>query len=95
MLNATRDKILPTTVTGSYPRPAWFTEELHGRSFKDALGHAIKAAKTYKAPLRLMVKEFNRFRTIAIDYHDGLRYPHLERIEGKADYLTPIFTPRK
>jgi len=40
MLNATRDKILPTTVTGSYPRPAWFTEELHGRSFKDALGHA-------------------------------------------------------
>jgi hypothetical protein len=23
-LNATRDLVLPTTITGSYPRPAWF-----------------------------------------------------------------------
>jgi 5-methyltetrahydropteroyltriglutamate--homocysteine methyltransferase len=38
MLNATRDLILPTTITGSYPRPHWFTEELRGRGFKDALG---------------------------------------------------------
>jgi 5-methyltetrahydropteroyltriglutamate--homocysteine methyltransferase len=38
VFNATRDRILPTTVTGSYPRPAWFTEVLHGRTFKDALG---------------------------------------------------------
>jgi hypothetical protein len=29
-----------------------------------------------------------------VDYHDGLRYPHLERIEGKPDYLTKIFSPR-
>src|SRR2546425_792762 len=38
MLVATRDKILPTTMTGSYPRPQWFTEGLRGRAFKDALG---------------------------------------------------------
>jgi 5-methyltetrahydropteroyltriglutamate--homocysteine methyltransferase len=38
MLNATRDLVLPTTITGSYPRPHWFTEELRGRGFKDALG---------------------------------------------------------
>jgi hypothetical protein len=41
------------------------------------------------------VKDFDRYRTIAIDYHDGLRYPHLERIEGKPDYLTSIFAARK
>jgi 5-methyltetrahydropteroyltriglutamate--homocysteine methyltransferase len=40
VLNATRDRILPTTITGSYPRPQWFTEELRGRGFKDALGDA-------------------------------------------------------
>ena len=40
MLNATRDRLLPTTITGSYPRPQWFTEELRGRGFKDALGDA-------------------------------------------------------
>jgi 5-methyltetrahydropteroyltriglutamate--homocysteine methyltransferase len=38
MLNATRDLTLPATVTGSWPRPSWFTEVLHGRAFKDALG---------------------------------------------------------
>ncbi len=62
---------------------------------KDALEDAVKAAKTGKDPIRLMVKEFNRYRTVNLDYHDGLRYPHLERIEGKPDYLTPIFTARK
>jgi hypothetical protein len=24
VLNATRDLVLPTTITGSYPRPSWF-----------------------------------------------------------------------
>ena len=38
MLKATLDKPLATTVTGSYPRPHWFTEGLRGRAFKDALG---------------------------------------------------------
>ena len=61
---------------------------------KDALEDAIKAAKAGKAPIRLMVKEFDRFRTIDVAYHDGLRYPHLERIEGMPDYLTKILTPR-
>jgi len=61
---------------------------------KDALADAIKAAKDDKAPIRLLVKEFDRYRTIDVDYHGGLRYPHLERIEGTPDYLTKILTAR-
>ncbi len=61
----------------------------------DVLKEAVKAAKDGKAPIQLMVKEFDRYRTVSIDYHDGLRYPHLERIPGTPDYLTPIFTARK
>jgi 5-methyltetrahydropteroyltriglutamate--homocysteine methyltransferase len=38
VLKATRDRVLPTTITGSYPRPSWFTEGLGGRPFKVALG---------------------------------------------------------
>jgi 5-methyltetrahydropteroyltriglutamate--homocysteine methyltransferase len=41
MLNATRDLVLPTAITGSYPRPAWFTAGLHQRAFKDALGDSV------------------------------------------------------
>ena len=61
----------------------------------DVLGDAIKAAKDGKAPIELMVKEFDRYRTVKIDYHGGLRHPHLVRIEGKPDYLTPILSARK
>ena len=61
----------------------------------EVLEEAIKAAKTNTAPIELMVKEFDRYRTVKIDYHGGLRHPHLQRIEGKPDYLTPILTARK
>src|SRR5436309_3359770 len=33
--------ILPTTITGSYPRPLWFDRSLEGRSFKAALGDSL------------------------------------------------------
>ena len=37
MLRATKDKMLPTTITGSLPRPSWYTENLGPRSFLDAM----------------------------------------------------------
>lgn len=37
MLKATADKILPTTITGSLPRPSWYTENLGSRSFLAAM----------------------------------------------------------
>lgn len=61
---------------------------------KDVMEDAIKAARTDQAPIRLLVKEFDRFRTLQLDYHGGLKYPHLERIEGRKDYLTPILTAK-
>ena len=38
MLTATKDQLLPTTVTGSWPRPSWYTGNLHGRPYSTALG---------------------------------------------------------
>jgi 5-methyltetrahydropteroyltriglutamate--homocysteine methyltransferase len=37
MLNATAGRVLPTTVTGSLPRPSWYTESLGTHSFLDAM----------------------------------------------------------
>ncbi len=72
---------------------------------KDTLEDAVKAAKagdasapvakTSTQPIVLLVKDFDRYRTITLDYHDGLRYPHLERIQGTPDRLTSIFAARK
>ena len=41
MLTVTRDMVLPTAITGSYPRPLWFDLSLNGRSFKSALGESL------------------------------------------------------
>jgi len=41
MLKTTRDMIMPTAITGSYPRPLWFDRSLDGRSFKAALGDSL------------------------------------------------------
>lgn len=41
MFTVTKDKILPTTVVGSYPRPHWYTENLRGRPFKSALADSV------------------------------------------------------
>src|SRR6202049_2788918 len=41
MLKTTRDMVLPTAITGSYPRPLWFDRSLDGRSFKSALGDSL------------------------------------------------------
>tara|TARA_Y100000590_G_scaffold464361_1_gene633608 strand:- start:1681 stop:2856 length:1176 start_codon:yes stop_codon:yes gene_type:complete len=37
-LKASKDLVLPTAMVGSFPRPAWYTESLHGRPLKVALG---------------------------------------------------------
>ena len=60
----------------------------------EALRNAVTAAKGADASIELLIKSGDRFRTVAFDYHDGLRYPRLERIEGTPDRLGAILTPR-
>jgi hypothetical protein len=33
------------------------------------------------------------YKTCSIDYHDGVRYPHLIRIAGKSDDLESLLKP--
>src|SRR3977135_1391840 len=40
MFKATKDLILPATITGSLPRPTWYTENLGARPFRDAIADA-------------------------------------------------------
>ena len=67
-----------------------------GDSFEvETLKDAIKAAKTDPAPIELLVKSKEHYRTVQIDYHDGLRYPHLERVEGSPARLDDILAARQ
>jgi len=60
----------------------------------DRFKAAIKAAQQTSAPISLIVREGERFRTVLLDYHGGLRYPHLERDPSRPDLLEAIFAPR-
>lgn len=64
----------------------------------ERLAEAITAAKgdkaASKAPIQLLVKEGDTFRTVSITYSGGLRYPTLERIEGTEDKLQLVLQPK-
>jgi len=60
----------------------------------DVLKDAIEAAKTTTTPIELIVRSGDRFRVVDIDYHGGLRYPHLVRDESIPARLDDILAPR-
>jgi predicted metalloprotease with PDZ domain len=69
---------------------------VNNRAYKgEVLKAAVKAAKDGKAPIELLVKQGANYRTIALDYHGGLRYPHLEPIAGSKDRLASILKALK
>ena len=61
----------------------------------EALRDAVTAAKEGSGPIVLVVRRGDEFRTLVFDYHGGLRYPRLERIEGARDRLGDILAPRR
>jgi predicted metalloprotease with PDZ domain len=57
----------------------------------DTLKDAITDAKSSSAPIRLIVANGAEVEAREIDYHGGLRYPHLERDSSHPDYVGEIF----
>jgi hypothetical protein len=61
----------------------------------DELKDAITDAKTDQAPIQLLIKRNNSFRTVPVPYHGGLRYPHLERVADKPALLDALIAAKK
>ena len=61
----------------------------------DRLKRAITAAKTGKTAIELLVRQGDAYRTLQVEYREGLRYPHLQRIPETPDRLTPLLAPKK
>jgi predicted metalloprotease with PDZ domain len=67
---------------------------VNGRQFSgQLLSDAIGDAKGNDNPISLIVANTGTYRVVGLDYHDGLRYPHLERVEGTPDRLDDILKP--
>jgi predicted metalloprotease with PDZ domain len=60
----------------------------------DVLKDAIREAHGQQKPIELIVKIGDRFMVANLDYHEGLRYPHLERDGAEPASLDNILSAR-
>ena len=73
--------------------PGARVHEVNGQAFSpEALLAAVRSSTS--TPLSLGVDMGGSKRTLPVNYRDGLRYPHLERIDGTADWLSALLRPR-
>ena len=71
--------------------PGMTVVAVNGREYSaDVLRAAIKAAKGTSDPIEVLIENGEFYKTYKVDYHDGLKYPHLERDAGKPDLLSDI-----
>jgi predicted metalloprotease with PDZ domain len=70
--------------------PATKIVAVNGREFSSALlRHAVEDGKE----ITLLIKDGEYYKTFNIDYHEGLKYPHLTRDNSKPDLLSQIIQP--
>ncbi|MBN8808464.1 MAG: M61 family metallopeptidase [Sphingomonas sp.] len=55
---------------------------------------AVVAARGTKEPIVLTIKAGEQVRTVKLDYHDGLRYPHLVKVGTGETGLDKLLSPR-
>jgi predicted metalloprotease with PDZ domain len=66
---------------------------VNGRQFSvEELNRAL--AGTMTGTVNLLISNAGFVESHEIDYHEGLRYPHLVRNESATDYLDEVLKPR-
>jgi len=61
---------------------------------EDAAKEAIVAAEKNALPIELIVESGDTVRTLRVDWHGGLAYPHLARTAQQTDLLSQIIAPK-
>ena len=68
---------------------------VNGRAFDaDKLGDIIKAAAGNGPAPQLLIHDGDVYRTVKLDWHGGLRYPHLEKVGKAPGTLDALLAPR-
>ena len=76
--------------------PGMRLQAVNDQAFSVAnLRQTIIAAENNSAPIKLLLKREKEFITVMLDYHGGLRYPHLERVGSAPDLLDLVLAPVK
>ncbi|HET9810333.1 MAG TPA: peptidase M61 [Sphingomicrobium sp.] len=68
---------------------------VNGRQFSgDGLRSAVKAANGTDAPITLLTKDGEAYRTINLNWHEGLKYPRLVKTRKGPGTLDALLAPR-
>jgi len=67
---------------------------VNARKWSPEIIHAaLKSAQGSEAAIELLVENAQFVRTYSVNYHDGEKNPHLERVTEQADILGEILKP--
>jgi predicted metalloprotease with PDZ domain len=68
---------------------------VNGRRYSaEVFRDALKAGKGGSQPMELLIENTDYYKTFKVDYHEGEKFPHLERDESKPDTLSDIMKAR-
>ena len=76
--------------------PGMKIRAIDGRTFSpEVLPQQIAAAKGRPNPIEVAVEQATFAGTFHVDYHDGERHPHLQRVAGTPDMLSDVIRPHR
>src|ERR1051326_6001285 len=86
MFTTTKDILLPTTVTGSWPRPKWFTTRMAGRSLSSCMKDVVFREQLTDA-FSALVDDQERAGLDIVTHGD---FFHDEDVGGQAWFSCPL-----
>ena len=91
---AVEDSIVTMPAYKAGISPGMKVVAVNGREFTpQVLRQAIKAGLNATGPLSLKVLNNGHYKTCAVDYHGGEKFPHLVREAGRPDLLDEMLKP--
>ena len=94
--DGTVSDVIPGTAAGRGGlAPGMKLVAVNGRRFsEDVLRDAVRESKDTRAPIEFLADNKGYISTYKADYHEGERYPHLDRDDSRPDLLEKIIAPR-
>ncbi len=98
-INVSKDDTVTDVREGS---PAWAAGMAPGMKIvavdgqaysSDVLQYVLEQAEHSTGSTQFLVQDDGWYRTLAVDYHGGPKYPHLVRLPGTQDMLAKIMAP--
>jgi predicted metalloprotease with PDZ domain len=90
------DVVLDSPASRAGLAPHMTLAAVNGRKLSgDVLKAAMADAARTRRPMSLLIESADFYRTYEVEYFDGLRYPHLERVQGTPDRLGQMIEPRR